>query len=75
MARKPTYLGLAEVADLLGIPTTAAGMRRRRGKLPAPIAELKMGPLWELAQFKDLLREQKAKGDDDAGFPVSPRRM
>lgn len=71
MARKPTYLGLAEVADLLGIPTTAAGMRRRRGKLPAPIAELKMGPLWELAQFKDLL---KAKGDD-AGFPVEPRRM
>jgi hypothetical protein len=58
MARPTTYLGLAEVADLLGIAITTAGMRRSRGQLPPPIAELKMGPLWRLSQFKKLLQAQ-----------------
>lgn len=53
-----TYLGLAEVADLLDIHVTAAGMRRSRGQLPEPIAELKMGPLWTLDQFERLLQNQ-----------------
>lgn len=51
---RSTYLGLAEVAELLGITVTTAGMRRSRNQLPKPIAELKMGPLWRLSQFKNL---------------------
>lgn len=60
---KPKYLGLAEVAALLGISVATAYMRRKRGQLPTPIAELKMGPLWRLSQFKKHTREVPPDGN------------
>jgi hypothetical protein len=52
-------LGLAETAELLGISKAAICDRRRRKvrarrpprALPAPLAELKCGPVWEQAQI------------------------
>ena len=58
-------VGLAEAAALLEISTASICDRRRRtyepGDLlppfPAPIAELKCGPIWERAQIEDYAAE------------------
>jgi len=39
-------LGLAEVADLLGLTRQAAHQRLVRGRLPEPDARLAAGPVW-----------------------------
>jgi chromosome partitioning protein len=40
-------LGLSEVADLLGVSRqTAANWRSRRDDFPAPLADLRSGPIW-----------------------------
>ena len=53
-------VGLAEVAEILGLTRSAVSTRRsapgpfmgdRRARLPAPIAELKCGPIWTRAQI------------------------
>ncbi|MDQ6615692.1 MAG: AAA family ATPase [Actinomycetota bacterium] len=47
-------LGLSEVADLLQTSrTTVANWRARRGNFPAPVADLKSGPIWRQADVLD----------------------
>lgn len=41
-----TLLGVAELALRLGVPRATVAQWRVRGKLPAPDAELAMGPVW-----------------------------
>lgn len=72
-------LGLSEVADLLQTSrTTVANWRARRGNFPAPVAELKSGPIWrqadviEWAHAEDLVivdtaLASVAGGDDGPG--------
>jgi chromosome partitioning protein len=53
-------LGLAEVADLLQVSRTSVGnWRARRGNFPAPLAELKSGPVWRQS---DLVGWAEAEG-------------
>jgi hypothetical protein len=63
-------LGLAEAAELLGLSKAALGERRRRrgrrGNLlpafPAPIAELRCGPIWlrsQLDEYRDELARRR----------------
>lgn len=48
------YYGIAEIAEALGVPKGRVAMWHSRGSLPAPIARLKMGPLWTGSQLKPL---------------------
>lgn len=44
-------VGVAELAEMLGVSKQVISNRRRRGKLPEPLVTLKQGPIWNLAQF------------------------
>src|SRR5438034_11792569 len=47
MANKDDFLGLSEVAELLGASRQTVGnWRQRRPDFPRPVAELKSGPIW-----------------------------
>ena len=52
-------MGLAEVAEMLGVGITTASMRKKRGALPTPVAELRSGPVW-LAQDIERLAARPA---------------
>lgn len=57
-------LGLSEVADLLQTTRpTVANWRTRRGNFPAPVADLKSGPIWRQADILDWA--------DTEGVPVA----
>jgi hypothetical protein len=47
----PELVGFAEVAELLQLEGPELARRRRAGRIPAPIAELRAGPVWLKAQF------------------------
>jgi hypothetical protein len=58
---KLELVGLAELAELLGLTRLAVSTRRsapgpfigdRRARLPAPLAELKCGPIWTREQIE-----------------------
>ena len=44
--RAVRLVGLHEVSELLGLTKYHANTMRRRGQLPAPVAELACGPVW-----------------------------
>lgn len=45
---KPLKLiGSAEVGQMLGWSSKKVSVYRQRGKLPGPVAQLKMGPVWK----------------------------
>lgn len=39
-------MGIAEIAELFGVSKQAVSMWWKRGQMPEPIAELRMGPVW-----------------------------
>lgn len=49
----PELLGVAEIADMLGVTRQAVTNWKSRGGFPAPIAELKSGPVWNLTDVTD----------------------
>jgi chromosome partitioning protein len=52
-------LGLSEVADLLGTSRQAVGnWRQRRKDFPAPLADLRSGPIWSRASVIDWARKE-----------------
>jgi len=61
MARQIKLAGVFEAAQILGISRSALADRRRHGDprvaiqgqpvFPAPIAELRCGPIWEAAEL------------------------
>jgi len=44
--------GVHEVAELLGITKSALADRRRHASFPSPLAELRCGPIWDLAEME-----------------------
>jgi hypothetical protein len=46
----PSVIGLAEIADLYEVSKTTVGNWTRRADWPRPIANLKMGPVWDAAE-------------------------
>lgn len=52
MSASENYLGLSEVAELLGSSRQTVGnWRQRRPDFPKPLAELKSGPIWNRAEI------------------------
>jgi predicted DNA-binding transcriptional regulator AlpA len=45
-------VGVAEVCDRLGIKRMTLKRLRDSGKFPAPVAELRAGPVWRLADIE-----------------------
>lgn len=56
LAYEGEYLGLAELAFVLGISKQNCTNRRRRGKLPGPIQVLRMSPIWTKTLISKWLR-------------------
>ncbi|RQD76729.1 MAG: hypothetical protein D5R97_03860 [Candidatus Syntrophonatronum acetioxidans] len=44
--KKIEVVGTAEVGEMLGWSSKKVSVYRQRGKLPPPLSELKMGPVW-----------------------------
>lgn len=51
-------MGVAEVADFLGVTRQRVHQLRQGEGFPAPAAELKAGPVWESADVERWAREQ-----------------
>lgn len=52
----PFFVGVAEVAEILGWPKGKVSVYHKRGKLPPTCGELKSGPLWkreDIVKFKE----------------------
>ena len=59
-AYRQSYLGLAELAMVLGLSTKALAMRRKRCKFSLkPAAKLSLGPVWEWSQIYVYLNAKK----------------
>ena len=53
-------IGLFEVAELAGVtPSAVANWRKRARDFPAPVADLKSGPVFRLSQIRAWLRRRK----------------
>ena len=50
--QKPTLLGMTELAELYGVSRQTATGWRRQTDFPKPIADLAMGPVWDLEDLK-----------------------
>ncbi len=57
--KKIEVVGTAEVGEMLGWSSKKVSVYRQRGKLPPPLSELKMGPVWNK---DDIERWGLAKG-------------
>src|SRR4051794_25048878 len=56
-------VGLAEAAELAGIGRAAFSLRRgRHANFPAPVAELRCGPVWFRWQIQTYLAEERRLG-------------
>ena len=56
MSYEKPYLGLSELSFVLGTTKQNCANRRSRGKLPSPLRELAMGPIWGVDQIRQWLR-------------------
>ena len=61
MTDLPELLGLAELADMLGMKKDAVIQRVRRGRLPVPDLRLAAGPIWKAETIRPWLKEQEAR--------------
>jgi hypothetical protein len=56
-------VGLAEAAELAGISRAAlSGRKRDHANFPAPVAELRCGPIWFRWQIQTYLAEERRLG-------------
>jgi enamine deaminase RidA (YjgF/YER057c/UK114 family) len=51
------YAGVSEVADLLGVSRQRVAQLRTKRGFPAPIAELRAGPIWDVSSLGLFLEE------------------
>lgn len=61
---QPQVVGVAEVAELLGVTKQRASMITQRDDFPAPIAKLASGPVWRagaISTFKDGWRRKPGR--------------
>src|SRR2546421_10257254 len=86
MSASEDYLGLSEVAELLGASRQTVGnWRQRRADFPKPLAELKSGPIWNRAEIVVWAKENgitlaeqaqaKPEASDRAGTTVALMNM
>ena len=61
MSRKPELWGAAEIANHLGVTPSLVHRWIRAGRLPAPIAELRMGKVWDAEEIREWNRSRVAK--------------
>jgi hypothetical protein len=54
-------VGVHEVAEMLGITKGAVGARRRGRSFPAPLAELRCGPIWGRWQIEEYVVKRDVK--------------
>lgn len=59
-------IGLAELAELYGVSKNTANTWARRHDWPAPVATLKMGPVWD----RDQILRHKPLGFGRAGIDI-----
>ncbi|WP_028657255.1 helix-turn-helix transcriptional regulator [Nocardioides sp. J54] len=50
-------MGIAEIAELLGVTRARVHQLRQQGALPAPYDSLAMGPVWLRADIETWARE------------------
>lgn len=60
-AYKGEYLGLAEIADIMGVSKQNASNRRKRDQLPPVLQELKMSPIWNRTGVYQFLNTEVLK--------------
>jgi len=48
-------IGVAEIADLLGVTRQKVASLKHHGKLPEPTKVLKCGPLWDANEMTDFI--------------------
>jgi hypothetical protein len=64
-----TFLGVTEVAGILGVSKQRVGQLRERSDFPSPIAELAAGPVWARSMLLRFIEEWPRK----AGRPRKAR--
>jgi hypothetical protein len=64
----PELAGVAELAEALGVSSQRVSTLRHRDGFPAPVAELRSGPVWRLADITRFTQEWDRK-------PGRPRRV
>lgn len=52
-----TYVGVTEIAEMLGVSRQRVPQLRERPGFPAPVAELAAGPVWRLSSLQRFLAE------------------
>jgi hypothetical protein len=62
------YAGVSEVADLLGVSRQRVAQLRTKPGFPAPVAELRSGPIWDVSSLGLFLEEWERR-------PGRPRRV
>lgn len=57
-----TYLGVSELATIVGCSNQAISQQlaREKNDFPTPVARLAMGPIWARGQIKEWLGSQTA---------------
>src|SRR6478609_6736196 len=68
--RFPEIVGIAEIADLLGITRQRASALSARAGFPAPVATLRAGPVWRLADLSNFAKTWDHKTDRPAERPA-----
>lgn len=60
------YMGAGELAEICGEQKQVISNWRHRNKLPEPLAELAMGPVWSTAQIRIWLAHKYIEGEPPA---------
>ena len=55
----PKLMGVSEVAEYMGVSKQAVSNWKVRGKLPAPVAELKASTIWLAADIESYKLRKK----------------
>jgi hypothetical protein len=68
------YVGVTEIAKLLGVSKQRVSELRTREDFPAPVAELAAGPVWSLSNLKLFIAEWPRKPGRPKGKVVARTR-
>ena len=61
MTERLDLVGMSEIAQMLAVSRKTVGMWRVRGKLPPPITELALGPIWHRRDIEEWAANEAAK--------------
>ena len=60
------YMGLAEIAERLGVSRPRVEQLRQRPDFPEPAAKLAMGPIWLASQIERWVQKHRPQPNDEA---------